>query len=31
MVNVSQFRWVPRKDAAETVSKVLQPATRHAG
>jgi SNF2 family DNA or RNA helicase len=29
MVNVSQFRWVPRKDAAETISKVLQPATRY--
>jgi SNF2 family DNA or RNA helicase len=29
MVNVSQFRWVPRRDAADTVSKVLQPATRY--
>jgi SNF2 family DNA or RNA helicase len=28
MINVSQFRWVPRKDAAETVSKILQPAVR---
>jgi len=28
MINVSQFRWVPRKDAHETVAKVLQPATR---
>ena len=28
MVQVSQFRWVARKDAAQTVSKVLQPAVR---
>lgn len=28
MVQVSQFKWVPRKDAAETVSRVLQPAVR---
>ena len=29
MVQVSQFRWVARKDAAEIVSKVLQPAVRY--
>lgn len=29
MVQVSQFRWVARKEAAETVSKVLQPAVRY--
>lgn len=29
MVQVSQFRWVARKDAAETVAKVLQPAVRY--
>ena len=28
MLQVSQFRWVPRKDAPETVSKLLQPAVR---
>lgn len=28
MVQVSQFRWVARKDAAATVSRVLQPAVR---
>lgn len=28
MIQVNQFRWVARKDAAETVSKVLQPAVR---
>ena len=28
MLQVSQFKWVPRKDAAETVSRVLQPAVR---
>ena len=30
MVRVSQFKWVPRKDAPETVSKFLQPALRFA-
>jgi len=29
MHQVSQFRWVPRKDAAETVSKILQPSVRY--
>jgi SNF2 family DNA or RNA helicase len=28
MINVSQFRWVPRKDAHETVANLLQPAVR---
>lgn len=28
MINVSQFRWVPRKDAHETVAALLQPAVR---
>jgi len=28
MQQVSQFRWVPKKDAAETVSQLLQPAVR---
>jgi SNF2 family DNA or RNA helicase len=28
MVQVSQFRWVPKKDAAETVSQYLQPGVR---
>lgn len=28
MVQISQFRWVPRRDAAETVAKVLQPSVR---
>ena len=28
MLQVTQFKWVPRKDAAETVSRVLQPAVR---
>ena len=28
MLQVSPFRWVPRKDAAEIVSKVLQPSVR---
>lgn len=28
MVQVSQFKWVPRKDAHETVAQVLQPAVR---
>jgi len=30
MVQVSQFKWVPRKDAAETVAKLLQPSVRYA-
>ena len=28
MLQVTQFKWVPRKDAAETVSKILQPSVR---
>ena len=28
MINVSQFRWVPRKDANETVANLLQPSVR---
>lgn len=30
MVQISQFKWVPKKDAADIVSKVLQPAVRYA-
>jgi SNF2 family DNA or RNA helicase len=29
MWKVTQFRWVPKKNAAETVNKVLQPAIRY--
>jgi len=29
MLQVSQFKWVPRADAAEIVSRVLQPAVRY--
>jgi SNF2 family DNA or RNA helicase len=29
MILVSQFRWVPRKDAHEEVAKLLQPAVRY--
>jgi len=28
MLNVNQFKWVPKKTAAETVAKTLQPAVR---
>lgn len=28
MLQVSQFKWVPRKDSIDTVSKLLQPAVR---
>ena len=28
MVNVSQFKWVPKRGAADTVAKVLQPSVR---
>jgi SNF2 family DNA or RNA helicase len=29
MVNVSQFKWVPRQDAVNTIAKLLQPAVRY--
>lgn len=29
MVQVSQFKWVPRNDASETVARILQPSVRY--
>jgi SNF2 family DNA or RNA helicase len=28
MVNISQFKWVPKKDAADKIAKLLQPSVR---
>ena len=30
MIQLTQFKWVPKKDAAETVSRIMQPAIRFA-